>query len=69
MYTLIKIYLLLKSLFGREFTLTDIALAAALEDYPNTPSWLVMIAFMKEPAKLPEAWRDFVWSLWHGGAK
>lgn len=63
MKNLISTFLLLKSLLGCNFRWLDIEAAKAVDMWSilEAPTWLKMIANLKEPTVLPEAWADFVY--------
>jgi hypothetical protein len=63
MKNLCMLYLLLKSMFNRTFTVFDVLLAGVLIDttYGEKHSFLAMIANLSGPNKLPEAWADFLY--------
>ncbi len=68
MRNLCTVYLLLKSLLGRGYSYFDIDLAKALVNdmwWPGVlpPAYLAMIAELRAPAKLAEAWADFRFEL------
>lgn len=65
MKNLIIFYLLMKSAFGKVFTIFDKDLASALvwagSPLNPAPSYITMIADLKFETTLPEAWADFVY--------
>ncbi len=63
MKTLIRLYLLWKSAWGRQLTFFDIGLARVTRAWSGSSPWLEMIANMQQETALPEAFKDWLMDL------